>query len=90
MQDDNDKRVTNCSITRNESSKQRMSHFYFKEQVISMESRDSSSFLFLAYFPVPEENSLRVKVIYKVIVCLGNIYIYIYIERRDRIRHFHS
>ena len=57
MQDDNDKTVTNCSITRNESSKQRMSHFYFKEQVISMESRDSLPFLFLSYFPVLEEES---------------------------------
>lgn len=74
VQDNNDKNVTKCSITRNESSKQRLSHFYFKEQVIPMVSRDASSFLFLLYFPVLEENSLRVKVIYNIIVCLGNIY----------------
>jgi len=74
VQDNNDKTVTKYSITRNESSKQRMSHFYFKEQVISIESRETSSFLFLSYFPVLEKNRLRVKVIYKVIVCLGNIY----------------
>jgi len=73
VQDKDDKMVTKCSITRNESSKQRLSHFYFKEQVIPRESRDASLFRFLSYFPMLGENSLRVKVIYKVIVCLGNI-----------------